>query len=235
MTTRTITPQMRIWIDQSQGMVRAIATRIYSTLPRSVVAFEDLVGYGQLGLMQAAHGFDETRETSFQTYAYYRIRGAIYDGLSQMSWTDRSMQMRIRAERLSAEMLDAQLAAFQRSNAGESSLEDADWLVRTTEKIAVIHLLGDCSTEASTIENMAVDQGSSPEDEVSDGELKVLIRRLVDQLPSEEKTMVEMTYFQGKTLTEAADLLGKSKSWASRLHAKILEKLARKLASQGIS
>ena len=235
MTARTVTPQMRIWIDQSQGMVRAIATRIYSTLPRSVVAFEDLVGYGQLGLMQAAHGFDETRETSFQTYAYYRIRGAIYDGLSQMSWTDRSMRMRIRAERLSAEMLDEQVAAYQRGTAGESSVEDADWLVQTTEKIAVIHLLGDCSSDASAIESMAVDQGSSPDDEGSDGELRVLILPLVQRVPTDEKIIVEMTYFQGKTLTEAAEHLGKSKSWASRMHAKVLEKLARKLAAQGIS
>ena len=235
MTARTITPQMRIWIDQSQGMVRAIATRIYSTLPKSIVAFDDLVGYGQLGLMQAAHAFDESRENSFQTYAYYRIRGAIYDGLSQMSWTDRSMRMRIRAERLSAEMLDDQVAAYRRSVAGENSASDADWLVQTTEKIAVIHLLGDCSSDASSIESMAVDDSNSSEDEVSDSELRTLIRQLVDQLPSEEKVIVEMTYFQGKTLTEAADFLGKSKSWASRLHAKILERLARKLAAHGIS
>jgi DNA-directed RNA polymerase specialized sigma subunit len=46
--------------------------------------------------------------------------------------------------------------------------------------------------------------------------------------------MIEMTYFQGKTLTEAAERLGKSKSWASRLHTRILEKLSRKLSAQGI-
>jgi len=225
---------MRIWIDQSQGMVRAIATRIYATLPKCV-PYDDLVAYGQLGLMQAAHAFDESREASFQTYAYHRIRGAIYDGLSQMTWSDRSMRMRIRAERLSAEMLDEQVAANQRSMANSSSAADADWLVQTTEKIAMIHLLGDCSSESSSIESMAIDHGSMPDDEVSDGELRTLIRQLVDDLPDEERTMIEMTYFQGRTLTEAAEHLGRSKSWASRLHARILEKLARKLAAQGIS
>lgn len=225
---------MRIWIDQSQGMVRAIAMKIYATLPKSV-SYDDLVAYGQLGLMQAAHAFDDSREASFQTYAYHRIRGAIYDGLSQMSWTDRSMRMRIRAERLSAEMLDEQVAAYQRSRAGDSTSADADWLVQTTERIAVIHLLGDCSGEASNIESMAIDDGAKPEDELTDSELRTLLRKLVSELPEEEKGIIEMTYFQGKTLTEAADLLGKSKSWASRLHSRILEKLARKLASQGVS
>jgi RNA polymerase sigma factor for flagellar operon FliA len=33
-------------------------------------------------------------------------------------------------------------------------------------------------------------------------------------------------YFEGYTLQDAGDLLGISKSWASRLHAKILESLA---------
>jgi DNA-directed RNA polymerase specialized sigma subunit len=42
-----------------------------------------------------------------------------------------------------------------------------------------------------------------------------------------------LTYFEGKTLTEAADELGKSKSWASRVHTRILEKLARSMACHG--
>lgn len=232
MTARPMTPQMQVWIDQSQGMVRAIATRIYSTLPRSV-SYEDLVAYGQLGLVQAAHAFDESREASFQTYAYHRIRGAIYDGLSQMSWTDRTLRMRIRAERLSAEMLDEQIAVNRRMTNQDALAADADWLVQTTEKIAVIHLLGDCSGESSGIEGLAVDHTTLPAQEVADNEMRQLVRSLVEQLPDEERCMVEMTYFEGKTLTEAAEKLGKSKSWASRLHARILEKLARKLAAQG--
>ena len=107
MDNRAITPQMQSWIDQSQGMIRAIATKIYSRLPRHV-NYDDLVSFGHLGLMQAAHSFQPDKDVSFQTFAYHRIRGCIYDGLGKMSWTSRTMSLRLRAERLSAELLEQQ-------------------------------------------------------------------------------------------------------------------------------
>lgn len=231
MSIRPITPQMRAWIDQSQGIVRSLATRIHVTLPKSV-SYDDLVAYGQLGLMQAAHSFDEGKGVSFQTFAYHRIRGAIYDGLSKMNWSERSLEMRIRAEQMSAAMMEQQIETSQRNAWIQSRASDAESLVRITERVAMIHLLGDCSNEAGGLAELAVDPELSPQEEMLEGEMRSLLRTLVEELPSDERSIIVMTYFEGKTLTEAASRLGKSKSWASRTHGKILEKLARRLASE---
>ncbi len=228
----TITPQMRAWIDQSQGMIRSIATKISSHLPPTV-NYDDLVSYGQLGLMQAVYSFQPEKNVTFQTFAYHRIRGAMYDGLGKMSWTSRAVSLRIRAEKLSADLLEQQLDANRRAEAAESLSADADWLMRTTERIAVVHLLTDSSDDGKGLAATAVDREATADEAIAHQELCSLLRGLVEQLPETERTLILLTYFEGKTLTEAADELGKSKSWASRVHARILEKLARHLACHG--
>ena len=70
-------------IEDNQGLVRSLAKRIHRGLP-SHVEFEDLVSYGQAGLAEAARSFDPEVGSQFSTFAYYRIRGAIYDGLAKM-------------------------------------------------------------------------------------------------------------------------------------------------------
>lgn len=229
MDKRSITPQMQAWIDQSQGMIRSIATKISSRLPSSV-NYDDLVSYGQLGLMQAVYSFQPDKNVAFQTFAYHRIRGAIYDGLGKMSWTSRAITMRLRAEKLSAELMEQQLDANRRAEAAESLSADADWLFRTTERIAMVHLLTDTSDDGKGIAAAAVDQEDSPDDQAAHQELCGLLKTHVEQLPAAERSLIQLTYFEDKTLTEAAEVLGKSKSWASRVHARVLEKLARSLA-----
>lgn len=76
-------------IADCQGLVRSLAWQIHCKLP-SHVDLEDLVSYGQIGLIEAARAFDPSRENQFSTYCYYRIRGAIFDGLSKMSWFNRA-------------------------------------------------------------------------------------------------------------------------------------------------
>ena len=229
MDKRSITPQMQAWVDQSQGMVRSIATKISHRLPPSV-NYDDLVSYGQLGLMQAVYSFQPDKNVAFQTFAYHRIRGAIYDGLGKMSWTSRAVAMRLRAEKLSAELLEQQLDANRRAEPTDSLAADADWLFRTTERIAVVHLLTDSSEDGNALASAAIDDEDTPDEQTAHQELCMLLRTQVSELPEAERTLIQLTYFQDKTLTEAAEVLGKSKSWASRVHTRILEKLARSLA-----
>lgn len=228
MDKKPMTPEMRIWVDQSQGMVRSIATKIATRLPAHV-NYDDLVCYGQLGLMQAVYSFQPDKQINFQTFAYHRIRGAIYDGLSKMAWTSRAVAQRLRAEKLSAELLEQQVDAARRVESAESLSADADWLVRTTERIAIVHVLTDSADSERSLANTVAGDEVTPEESAEHAELCGLLRSYVDELPETEKALIVATYFEGKTLTEAAQALGKSKSWGSRVHSRILEKLARRL------
>lgn len=234
MNDRPLTQEVRNRVDQCQGMVRSIATKISSRLPGNI-NYEDLVSYGQLGLMQAAHSFDPSHRVAFQTFAYYRIRGAIYDGLSQMSWTSRSMRQRLKAENLSAQLLEQQLMARADDDYRQASLAaDAAWIVQSTEQLTMVHLLSESSDSGSSEAEHYPDRGPTPDELASQKELCSRLKTLIAELPELEQRLIRLTYFEGLTLTEACEQIGHNKSWGSRTHSRILERFGRSLSSDPV-
>jgi len=68
--------------------VRLIARRIHERLPESV-SLDDLVSTGVVGLISAIDRFDASHNVKLKTYAEYKIRGAILDGLRGLDWAPR--------------------------------------------------------------------------------------------------------------------------------------------------
>ncbi len=214
-------------VEECQGLVRSLAVRIHHKLPPGV-DLEDLVAYGQVGLVQAARDFDPGRGNRFSTYAYYRIRGAVYDGLSKMSWMGRQDRSQVRYEQMSNEVLSLESEAGQTSQ-GESAA-GLRWLRGVTRALAVVYLATQPGAEDEKGVPAVVDE-SSPAGPAAAirREAHEMLHRLIDALPPEARTLIRATYFEGLTLQEAGRRLGVSKSWASRLHAKTLQQLAHAL------
>ena len=212
-------------IVEGQGLVRSLALKVFRSIPVQV-DLDDLIAYGEVGLAEAARDFDASKGAQFCTFAYYRVRGAIYDGLAKMTWTSRARYRRLRYVR----MADEALAAERDHGDGDpASLQDSgNWFARVTEKLAVVYLAsgGDESmAQASNLE----DHCDSPPQAMLHREASERLRELVARLDPVERRVIQAVYFEGYTLQEAANQVGISKSWASRLHAKILEQLAQKL------
>jgi RNA polymerase sigma factor (sigma-70 family) len=79
----------------------------------------------------------------------------------------------------------------------------------------------------------AIDRTISPEDAVMGHEAEKRVRELVEALPAAAAELIKATYYEGLTLKDAAARIGHDKSWASRLHARILQKLATSLKAEG--
>jgi RNA polymerase sigma factor FliA len=91
--------------EQYLGLVVHIARNFQDRLPSSV-DFGDLVGAGNLGLVEAARRFDPAKGASFRTFAKYRIRGAITDSLRRIDPISRCLRSRQkRAERATTELM----------------------------------------------------------------------------------------------------------------------------------
>src|SRR6188474_2301577 len=65
--------------------VEALARRMASSMPNSI-DIGDLVQDGVIGLIDAAHRFDEGRGIKFETFAERRVRGAMIDALRKDAW-----------------------------------------------------------------------------------------------------------------------------------------------------
>lgn len=215
-----------------QGLVRSIAWKIHRQLPPHV-EMDDLIGYGQIGLAEAAQDYDPQRRTEFTTFAYYRIRGAILDGLLRLAWFNRAEYHQGRDEGFANEVLRPDSGDFTGRKSTDDALlhDDVDWFKRATGTLAVVYLMSGDSRGGHDPKEIESPQ-APPDDRAIHRELCGKLRSLVDQLPSDARALIHKAYFEGLSLKEAAEQVGISKAWASRLHAKSLQQLARKLARE---
>jgi RNA polymerase sigma factor FliA len=206
-----------------QGLVRSIAWRIHRVLP-AWVEMDDLIGYGNLGLTQAARTFDPGRNWEFSTYAFHRVRGAILDGLKQMSWFRCSDFYRGRYRRAWQTMSEEY---------GEPSADDTMSAAaegRPSEQIAESAVPVRLPNPDGQALSQVVDPKAQPADViVEDADLHRQLRELVEQLPEPLKKLVYTAYYEGCTLKQVGEGLGRDKVWACRMHARAIKQLGGKL------
>jgi RNA polymerase sigma factor for flagellar operon FliA len=224
-------PERNQLVEQHLSLVQAIARKVKKTLG-ATIDFEDLVGYGSKGLVEAAERFDPRHGVAFTTFAYYRIRGAMYDGLRTMGWYSRADYARYRAEERANEYLqnhaDREGAAHEAEGATKDPAGAAAALASAAQILSGIATVHITSLEAAAT---VADESLPPADaQVDTSRLGVRVREAITTLPDRERTLMELYYFAGKNLQEAGAEMGLSKSWACRLHARAVDLLREALA-----
>lgn len=102
-------PQIReAFIRQYAPLVKYVAGKVAVGMPTSV-EFDDLVGFGVFGLIDAIDKYDPAKNVKFKTYAVTRIRGAIFDELRSIDWVPRSVRQKTREIEDTIVSLEAQL------------------------------------------------------------------------------------------------------------------------------
>ncbi len=212
-------------VEECQGLVRSLALKIHRGLPRRI-DLDDLIGYGQVGLVEAANEYDASRGTRFATFAYYRIRGAIYDGLAKMTGMSRGHYQHVRYERGATEVLSEASQGGESSQSGGNADSDLAWLRDIGQTLAVIHLVSHLDLPGSALETSLVDSVRfGPIALAMQNEQAQKVVDMIGKLAADEAAMIRAVYFEGVAMQEAGQRLGISKSWASRLHAKALERM----------
>jgi RNA polymerase sigma factor FliA len=221
-------------IEEYLGFARAIAAKIFQKVGAHV-SFDELLSLANTGLLQAADRYDESSGVAFTTFAHYRIRGAIYDGVRQLAHLPRSeyrkLQARERADGYLAAAAAAEAAARTPGAAPDlRSTEDDlravfERMAGVTTTLVVSLDAGDGSQPAEQFDQ----DGPSPEVAVSNHQLAVRLRTAIRELPERERHLIEKHYYEDKPLAEAGRELGLSKSWSSRLHARAIDQLRRLL------
>lgn len=200
-------------ISQNQGLVRGIAISVWRMMGESL-PLDDLISYGQIGLIEAVDRYRPESGCQFSTFAYYRIRGAVLDGLCKLRGLSRRTAEKVRFSRgfheLQAERTsDGELAGKgveQMWNAVQDSLRDG----------VVVFMLSQCPPSA---EPVTVDDR---EGELLSREWAAQIHKAVSQLPAPEAEVIQKVYFDGVNLADVAQQSGYSRSWATRLHQRAI-------------
>lgn len=228
---KPVNPKLEPLMQSCQGLVRSLAWKIHQKIGGRV-DLDDLIGYGQIGLAEAASRFDPTSDARFVSFAYYRVRGAILDGLSKLTWFNSSRYHKGAYEQVAGNVLKDDESAM--GDYGDDPAGNASWFADTSVRLSMIYLLTDAEGGEDRSIDVADDSADSPDFGVLSQEMTRSLTELVDALPEQSRTLIRSTFYEGQSLQSAADTLGISKSWASRLRNQTLRELAEQLRDRGL-
>jgi RNA polymerase sigma factor for flagellar operon FliA len=209
-------------VDAHLPLVRKIAAEVKRMLG-SAIEFDDLMAYGTQGLLEANERYDASRGIAFSTFAYYRIRGAMFDGMRRMGWRGQSSSERRQARFEDRANLVLQQAADDAPAPG--SANEAESIENAISQVATAYVV---TVEAETLARLP-DRAPGPEARAVARDEEERVGAALGRLPEKERRLIELMYFEEKSLTDAGAAIGLSKSWACRLHARALRLLSEEM------
>lgn len=218
--------RVRKLVEAHLDLSRRAAALVYPRV-RDHVEFEELVALANAGLTEAATRYDPSRGAAFQTFAWYRVQGAIIDGLRRATSLPRRTWAKLVALRAASDYLEQrgerETGATQR---GAAPASGAEALAALRTAMSAIRTMYVTSLEAMKEDGFDLGDEAPPMDErIDSGRIAKRLREAIDALPEKERALMKKHYWEGKNLLEAGAELGISKSWASRLHAQAVERL----------
>ncbi|MBP5464729.1 MAG: RNA polymerase sigma factor WhiG [Treponema sp.] len=227
------------FIRQYMPLVKYVAGKVSSGMPESV-EFDDLVGYGQFGLLDAISKYDPDKNVKFKTYAVTRIRGAIFDELRELDWVPRSVRQKSREIEDTITELEAKLGR----TASDAEIAKAMGMTESEYESVVMKVSGtnilslndvwysnDDSDNMSIGDNIEAPNSMNPDVIVEREEIKRVIIQAINELPQNEKMVIILYYHEDLTFKEIGKVLNVSESRISQLHSKANLRLRAKLTS----
>jgi RNA polymerase sigma factor for flagellar operon FliA len=227
---RTRQPETRQrLVRRYMDMTHRIAAHLFSRRVGNAVAFDDYLQNGRVGLLEAIDRYDPAREASFATFAGYRIRGAILNGLEQTTelaaQAAQRRHSRLRERAHSIEIRDLRSGdhpSLERASADAESdgtqLERFAGMVDMTILLAMGYVLEDNGEW-----NAAGASAADPYRSVQLEAMRTRLIRLVDALPERERLIVRYHYFEHMEFQAIGEVLEVSKGRISQLHARALQ------------
>ena len=212
----TVLPPREEFIQENLGLVHLCASRFRGR----GIEYDDLYSAGCLGLVKAYDGFDVERQVCFSTYAVPVILGEIRKlfrdgGTVKVSRGLKELSLKITAARES----------FLKQNGREATVAELAQRLHVTEEQVVLAINAALPTLSLT---------PDPEDENGRGfdvpvpsheeELSehLALQEVLQELPAQDRALIRLRFFGGKTQSETARLLHTTQVQVSRRERKIL-------------
>lgn len=218
-------------------LVKYVVDRISATLPKTVDV-DDLQSSAVIGLYDAWEKFDATRGTKFETYAVWRIRGAVLDELRALDWASRTTRRKARKVEEVSRDLDQKLgrAASDVEIAEALGLDSQEFFRLSDEVQNAVHLSlerpqsGDESSEVMGLgEAIEAEENHDSLHSVELDEARAILLGAINHLPEQERLVVALYYYEELTLKEIGEVLGISESRVSQVHTKAIRRLRRRV------
>lgn len=217
-------------IEHYLHIVDYVSSRLAVGLPKNV-SKDDLVSNGVMGLIDAIEKFDHKRGLQFQTYASWRVRGAILDSLRQSDWVPRSVREKAKKIEDAYQQLEQKHLRSVNDHEISEYLNVSEQEFQTMlQDVAVMSLysLEDPIREEESETRMSVlvdDKAKNPDRKVNEFYLRETLAGGLEKLTVKERTVVSLLYYEDLSLGEIAEVMSLSPSRISQLHSKAILRL----------
>ncbi|MBI3900268.1 MAG: sigma-70 family RNA polymerase sigma factor [Gammaproteobacteria bacterium] len=197
-------------IEHYLPTAKGIAAALFAKRINDIIDFRDYLQYARIGLIEAIDRFDPDLQVAFPTFATYRIRGAILNGIEMASEQAAQYAQRKRAMR-------------ERTKSMRAASDSSDDPFATMVDLAIGLALGYMLEESGIWRPDSEDQAADPYRSLEMKRLQQRMGAIVQALPERERQIVLSHYFEHLEFSEIADKLGVSKGRVSQLHARALK------------
>lgn len=234
----------RLWVDflkrpttelreqiivEYASLVRIVAGRLSMYLGYNV-EYDDLVGYGIFGLIDAIDKFDVNKDVKFETYASLRIRGSILDQIRKMDWIPRTVRQKQKKIDEAIKKIETRTgrAALDEEIVNELEVSNEE-LLNWQNQLKITNVVSLNEYVEQGMEPTMDARGNShfiqPEDAIAEEELKKVLEQSLEVLTEKERKVITLYYYEDLTLKEISNVLEVSESRISQLHTKALMKM----------
>jgi RNA polymerase primary sigma factor len=196
----------------------------------------DLINEGNLGLIRAAHRFDEKKNFKFISYAVWWIRQAILQALAEQSRIIKLPLNRVGTIHKigkTQSKLEQKLRRLPMVEEIAQELQIDEDEVQETIKIGNTHMSLDAplqqGEDAKLIDMLQDENQSRPDDGVLDISLQVEIDKTLDTLSEREKEVVKLYFGIGEDTAHTLEEIGQRFNLTRERVRQIKEKALRRL------
>lgn len=199
-------------IERYSKVAQNIAGHYFRNRTDDDVEYDDYLQYAMVGLIESVDRYDPDNEASFSTYAGYRIKGALLNGLEKSTERREQSAFRRRCQRERQESITKNLSS-------KVSKDVFAEMVDIAIELALSYMLEDSGLIAH--------KESSSDNNIYKGrvleELHLQLGGIVERLPEREKYIIQSHYYHNMGFEEMGKFLGISKGRVSQLHKRALQ------------
>ena len=227
-----------ILIRKYTPLVTYHVQRISAGIPKNI-SRDELKSLGMMGLFDALNKFDHSRDLKFDTYASFRVRGAIIDGLRKEDWLPRSSREKAKKLESKIEELEQKLMRHATpEEIADYTNVPVDEVYQTVQEHFFSNVLSideqlqendDMESKKVAIRDHSL---KTPEQQMVKQELLKDLAEQINHLNENEQLVLSLFYTEELTLTVIGEMLGLSTSRISQIHSKALFKLRKLLGNE---
>lgn len=211
-----------VLIERYMSLARKIAAYLFGGRPDNDVEFDDYLQHAYIGLVEAVDHFKSDTDAVFSTYATYRIRGAVLNGISKATEGREQSAFRARMCRDRTESLSP----------GTPQAENKKRIFEELVDVAIGLALGFMLEDSGMVFNEHNGGEENTPYTISEfDELKKNISGVIEALPERESVIIRYHYFHQVDFESLGAYMNISKGRVSQLHKRALQMLRQKLAS----